>query len=151
MTQSVNSPEGTLDLSVDSTRIRARKGETLVWNQNFTRTADGASIDVSGWTFTGFVRNGINPATQNPIVVNLDVKKFTSGSQNQNVIQLFINTLDLTNLNPPTGRSSMTTYEVEATIPTGLTDSNGDAIMKQQIVQVGQIELFADIHDSSAP
>ena len=151
MTEPVTSPSGTLDLSVDSTQLTARKGEGIIWVQEF-RDASNMPVDISGWTIDARVRNGTNPATQQPININIDTVQLALAGQTgmeRGSIQFFLDTALLTALTPSTGRSSMTVYEVEATFDSGRVDSNGDPLMRKQVIQVGQIVLFADIYDST--
>lgn len=147
MTQSVNTPAGTLDLSVQSTRIVARKGETLIWLQQFeTDDTPAQPVDISTWTFTAGARNG-SDADGNPVTVPIDVVSMASSvGGTTDTIQLYVDTAVFTALTPSSGRSSTTTFEIEANIPSGRNTSGGDPITLTQVVQVGQLELFADIY-----
>ena len=146
----------TLDISVDSIQIRARKGEDLIFEYDFTQPDTSAAgyvpsdpstwtyvdVDVSGWTFSGGVRPQTSADISDFDIVNL-------ASPNTNTIQVFLDTTVLPGTIPANSSADFY-FEIQATIPTSRVKSDGTNISVRKTVLTGIITLNSDVYTPSA-
>ena len=145
----------TLDLSVNSVQLKLRMGETLAYELQFFSTLikfpdnsidydNSIPIDISGWAFEAGIRDGsLLPH------LAMDVKKYgPKGISSNSSVVISFDTSDLTT----SVRANSTRdfyFEVQATVPTGIVDSEGDMIQKKQTVLVGIATMTANIYDAT--
>lgn len=144
--------DNSLDISVDSVQIKARKGETIIFEYSFSQpdTTDAAydendpdtwiyvPVNVTTWTFEGGVRDGSRPGH-----LAMDLVTLTGG--NNNIVQVsFDSSTITTNVSANSTRDFY--FEISATIPTTRVDSSGSVINVKKTALAGVLTLAADLY-----